>query len=141
MGTRILLADDHGIARAMIRRVIAKRTDWQIVEEASDGADAVAKAYETCPDLAILDIQMPVLSGIEAAKKILKCCPATVVMAESLHEGKFMQDTLKQAGVRGFVQKMEFATELIPAIEIVLKGGEWFKDREAPQIGEQLESD
>lgn len=127
MATRILLADDHSAAREMIRQVIMQRTDWRIIAEASDGVEAVAKAHEECPDVAILDIQMPRLNGIEAAKRILEYCPTTVILSDSFHGEPAVIDNLKKAGVRGFVPKTEIATDLIPAIETVLEGGEWFK--------------
>jgi two-component system nitrate/nitrite response regulator NarL len=77
-------------------------------------------------DLAILDIQMPRLNGIEGAKKILEYCPAAIVLTDSLHNVELLLSDLRKAGVRGFVQKTETATDLIPAMETVLKGGEWF---------------
>ncbi len=127
MHVRILLADDHEAARKMIRNVLSERTDWVIIAEACDGAEAVKMAHEDCPDVAILDFQMPGLNGIEAAKRILERCPAAVVVSESLHDLAGLISVLRKAGVRGFVPKTEIVTELIPAIETVLKGGEWFK--------------
>lgn len=127
MATRILLADDHGIARDVIRGIIMQNTDWQIIAEASDGAEAVEKAQEQCPDVAILDFQMPRMNGIEAAKAILKSCPTAVVVTESVHDVAALLPILKKAGVRGFIRKDEIHTDLIPAIETVLHGGEWFK--------------
>jgi chemotaxis response regulator CheB len=97
MTTRILLADDHGVAREIIRGVITERTDWQIMAEACDGAEAAKKAQEECPDLAILDIQMPRLNGIEAAKKILEYCPAVIVLTESLHDVAPLLNDLREA--------------------------------------------
>lgn len=124
---QILLADDHESARRMIRHVIAARPDWQIVAEVADGDEAVQKAHEHCPDVAILDFQMPRMNGIEAAKKILEHCPAAIVVTESLHDLATLMSSLRKAGVRGFVSKSEIGTDLIPAIETVLNGGEWFK--------------
>jgi DNA-binding NarL/FixJ family response regulator len=126
MATRILLADDHESARKMIRSIITASTDWQIIAEASDGAEAALKAHENCPDVAILDFQMPRMNGIEAAKKILEYCPAAVIVTESLHEAAMLLDRLKKAGIRGFVQKSEIQSELVPAVQTVLQGGEWF---------------
>lgn len=123
----ILLADDQSIPRHMIRSVIAQRSDWEVMGEACDGIEAVEKAREACPDLAILDIQMPRMNGIEAAKKILECCPAAIVLTDSSHAVEPLLNELRKAGIRGFVPKMEIGTSLIPAIETVLGGGEWFK--------------
>jgi DNA-binding NarL/FixJ family response regulator len=132
MHARILLADDHEAARKMIRNVLSERTDWKIIAEACDGTEAVKMAHEDCPDVAILDFQMPGLNGIEAAKKILEHCPAAVVVTESLHDVGALMSSLRKAGVRGFVPKTEIATDLIPAIETVLQGGEWFKAVDDP---------
>jgi DNA-binding NarL/FixJ family response regulator len=118
----------------MIRHVLAARTDWQIVAEVADGDEAVQKAHEHCPDVAILDFQMPRMNGIEAAKKILEHCPAAIVVTESLHDVAFLMNSLRKAGVRGFVPKSEIGTDLIPAIETVLNGGEWFKVDSHPAL-------
>ena len=129
MPTRILLADDNGMAREMIRRVITQRPDWEIMAEAKDGAEAVEKAKAECPDLAILDIQMPRLNGIEAAKRIMEWCPAAIVLTDSLHDIKPLLGALEEVGVSGFVPKERLGVDLVPAIETVLEGGKWFKLR------------
>jgi two-component system response regulator NreC len=127
MATRILLADDHAAGLASLRLMIAGRVDWEIAAQASDGAEAVEKAVELSPDVAVLDIQMPRLNGIQAAKLILECCPETKVLAVSLHEQRPLLDELKKVGVLGFVPKDRIASDLLPALDTLLKGGTWFK--------------
>ncbi|HXN74279.1 MAG TPA: response regulator transcription factor [Candidatus Acidoferrales bacterium] len=127
MVTRILVADDHANGLASLRLMIAARADWEIAAQASDGAEAVERALEVSPDLAVLDIQMPKLNGLEAAKEILKSRPGTKVVAVSLHEPKLLLEELKRAGVLGFVPKDRIATDLLPALDAVLEGGTWFK--------------
>jgi two-component system nitrate/nitrite response regulator NarL len=127
MATRILLADDHAAGLASLRLMIAGRADWEIAAQASDGAEAVEKAVELSPDVAVLDIQMPRLNGIQAAKQILECCPDTKVLAVSLHEQRPLLEELKKVGVRGFVPKDRIAIDLLPALDTLLKGGTWFK--------------
>jgi two-component system response regulator NreC len=127
MATRILLADDHAAGLASLRLMIAGRVDWEIAAQASDGAEAVEKAVELSPDIAVLDIQMPRLNGIQAAKLILECCPETKVLAVSLHEQRPLLDELKKVGVLGFVPKDRIASDLLPALDTLLKGGTWFK--------------
>jgi two-component system nitrate/nitrite response regulator NarL len=107
--------------------MIAGRADWEIAAQASDGAEAVEKAVELSPDVAVLDIQMPRLNGIQAAKQILECCPETKVLAVSLHEQRPLLDELKKVGVLGFVPKDRIASDLLPALDTLLKGGTWFK--------------
>ena len=127
MATRILVADDHASGLASLRLMIAGRADWEIEAQASNGAEAVEKAVEVSPDVAVLDIQMPRLNGIQAAKQILECCPDTKVLAVSLHEQGPLLDELKKVGVLGFVPKDRIASDLLPALDTLLKGGTWFK--------------
>lgn len=130
MATRILVADDHASGLASLRLMIASRADWEIAAQARDGVEAVEKAIEVSPDIAVLDIQMPRLNGIQAAKEILKCCPGTKVLAVSLHEPRLLLDELKRVGVLGFVPKDRIANDLLPALDTVLEGGTWFKPAE-----------
>ncbi|MGD0543777.1 MAG: response regulator transcription factor [Candidatus Acidiferrales bacterium] len=127
MPTRILIADDHEVARASLKLMIGGRSDWTLVAQAADGAEAVEKAKAECPDVAVLDIQMPELDGIQAAQQILAACPRAAILAISLHEPQPLLDKLKQMGVRGFVPKRRIGSDLVPAIETILNGGLWFK--------------
>ena len=127
MPTRILIADDHEVARASLKLKIGSRSYWELVAQAADGAEAVEKAKAECPDVAVLDIQMPELDGIQAAQQILAACPRAAVLAISLHEPQPLIDKLKQIGVRGFVPKRQIGSELVPAVETILRGGLWFK--------------
>jgi|HubBroStandDraft_6_1064221.scaffolds.fasta_scaffold680872_2 DNA-binding NarL/FixJ family response regulator len=127
MPTRILIADDHEVARASLKLMIGSRSDWELVAQAADGVEAVEKAKVECPDVAVLDIQMPELDGIQAAQQILAACPRAAILAISLHEPQPLLDKLKQIGVRGFVPKRRIGSELVPAVETILRGGQWFK--------------
>lgn len=138
MLTRILIADDHEVARASLKLMIASKSDWDLVAQATDGVEAVEKARMECPDIAVLDIQMPRMDGIQAAKQILTLCPRTAVLAVSLHEPEQLLETLQKTGVRGFVPKGRLGSELVPAVETILKGGTWFKvapEKKARQHG------
>jgi DNA-binding NarL/FixJ family response regulator len=128
--TRILVADDHASGLASLRLMIGGRADWEIAAQASDGAEAVEKAMKVSPDVAVLDVQMPRLNGIQAATQILKWRPGTKVLAVSLHEQGPLLDELKRAGVCGFVPKARLASDLIAALDTVLQGGTWFKTAE-----------
>jgi DNA-binding NarL/FixJ family response regulator len=92
--TRILVADDHETARLLIRTLLSKKPEWEVYAEAADGEEAVELAKKSCPDLAILDIQMPRKNGIEAAKEILRQCPTTIILSDSLHDVNFFADKL-----------------------------------------------
>lgn len=120
--TRILVADDHETARLLIRTLLSKRPEWKVYAEAADGEEAVELARKSCPDLAILDIQMPRKNGIEAAREILRECPGTIILSESLHDVNFFADKLQEVGVKGFVFKPRMEKDLIPTVEAVLNG-------------------
>jgi DNA-binding NarL/FixJ family response regulator len=126
MIAKILLADDNPLARAAIKLLLADRTDLEICAEAADGEEAVEKAKIECPDLAILDIAMPRMNGIQAAREILRFSPTTLVLTDSLYDVRVLIIELKELGVKGFISKARIATDLIPAIETVLGGGTCF---------------
>ncbi|MGA8035847.1 MAG: response regulator transcription factor [Candidatus Acidiferrales bacterium] len=127
MQIRIMVADDAKIIRAAIRRVVEAHDEFVVCAEASNGAEAVAKAVEWCPDVVVMDIRMPVMNGIDAAKILAEKCPNTVVIADSVHAYKEYFDELQRVGVKGFVPKDRVVTDLVPAIDEVLHGGTWFR--------------
>ena len=119
---KILVADDHEAVRLLIRKVLSTRPEWKVCAEAVDGLEAVEISKKECPDLAILDIQMPRLNGIQAAKQILQYCPNTIILSESMHDASLFAGVLKESGVKGFVYKPRLETDLVPTVEAVLKG-------------------
>jgi DNA-binding NarL/FixJ family response regulator len=126
MIAKILLADDDELARAAIKLLLSDRTDLKIIAEAADGEEAVEKAKIDCPDVAIVDISMPRMNGIQAAMEILRFSPTMLVLTDSLYDVRILIIQLKEIGVRGFISKARLATDLIPAIEIALGGGTCF---------------
>jgi DNA-binding NarL/FixJ family response regulator len=119
---QILIADDDPAMRRIIVELISRRTDWELCAEAADGRQAVEFAKSFCPDVAILDIQMPHLDGIEAARQILRHCPNTIVVSDSCHDTQLFSGLIKAVGIRGFVSKDRLGTDLLPTVEAVLKG-------------------
>jgi DNA-binding NarL/FixJ family response regulator len=83
---RILIADDHDIVRCGLRTLIEAQADWEVVAEAGDGKDAISKAAETNPDIAVLDYSMPLINGIEAARQIRANFPKTKVLFFTIHD-------------------------------------------------------
>lgn len=126
MNTRVLIADDAKIIRTAIRRVVEAHDDFVVCAEAENGADAVEKAVASCPDVVVMDIRMPVMNGIDAARILTEKCPNTVVIADSVHAQVEYFGELRRAGVKGFVAKDRIVADLIDAIEEVLGGGTWF---------------
>jgi DNA-binding NarL/FixJ family response regulator len=117
---RIVLADDHEIVRAGLRGVIAQREDWRVCGEAANGVEAVAKVLELKPDIVILDITMPVMSGLEAAIKIRQLAPATKILILSMHDAVLMASALALAAPDGYVSKATASLDLISTLSAVM---------------------
>jgi DNA-binding NarL/FixJ family response regulator len=126
MNTRVLIADDAKIIRTAIRRVVEAHEHFVVCAEAENGADAIEKAVQSCPDVVVMDIRMPVMNGIDAARILAQKCPNTVVIADSVHAQSEYFGELRRAGVKGFVSKDRIVLDLVAAIEEVLNGGTWF---------------
>lgn len=119
---RILLADDHAIVREGIKRILMAEPDLDVVGEAEDGVQAVELAKRVKPDVAILDISMPRLNGIEATKQIREALPATHILALTMHEDDTYVFQLLKAGASGYVLKRAAATDLVQAIRAAHRG-------------------
>jgi len=114
---RILIADDHDIVRCGLRRLIEKQADWEVVAEAGDGKEAIGRAVETKPDVALLDYSMPLINGVETTRQIRARLPNTEVLIFSVYDCEArIQDCLR-AGARGYVLKSDVEGQLIAAIE------------------------
>jgi len=122
VATRILLADDHDMVREALRRVIDSRADLVVVAEARDGREAVALAKEHTPDVAVIDLWMPGLSGEEAIRQIVESCPATRVLALTMHEDWGRVRAALEAGALGYVVKSAASRELLDAIQALRAG-------------------
>lgn len=118
---RILVADDFAPWRAKVRRILRVRPEFQIVSEASDGLEAVEKAGELRPDVVLLDVGMPDLSGIEAAERIRQVSPESKIVFVSQNASEEVISAALAAGAEGYVLKLNAATELIPAIAAALR--------------------
>jgi DNA-binding NarL/FixJ family response regulator len=122
MPTRVLLADDHNVVRQALR-VLLDRDGFQVVGEASEGYEAVQLAAKERPQVAVLDITMPLLNGLDAAREILKCSPKTKVILLTQHnEDQYVTEALR-AGVKGYVLKNQAAKDLVQAIQQVCREG------------------
>jgi DNA-binding NarL/FixJ family response regulator len=123
---RILLADDHTIVRQGIRKIVEDQPDWEVVAEAGDGREAVRQALELKPDIALLDIGMPLLNGIEAAAQITRRAPAVKVVILSMHPNEAYITRALQAGAKGYLLKDSADTDLIRALTLVSQGKSFF---------------
>ena len=114
---RILVADDHDLMRRGLRTLLELHPDWSICAEASTGHEAVAKSEELKPDIAVLDITMPELNGVEAARRILKVSPDTEILVLSVHYSDELVREILDAGIRGYITKSDSDRDLVRAVE------------------------
>ena len=122
----ILLADDHTLMRQGLRKILEERSDWEVVAEAGDGREAVRLALEHKPDVAVLDIAMPLLNGIEATSQITRRAPEVRVLILSMYSDEAYILQVLQAGAKGYLLKDSADADLIRAVTAVGKGKSFF---------------
>lgn len=120
---RIALADDHPIVLAGIRSLLQDTLDLEVIGHATDGLAALRLMIETNPDVAVIDISMPELNGIELAKCVARDCPAVRLVALTVHEDQAYLQQMLAAGARGYLLKRSAANELVRAVRAVATGG------------------
>jgi DNA-binding NarL/FixJ family response regulator len=125
---RVLIADDHESVRKGVCVILGTRGDIEVCGEASNGREAIDKAKQLQPDLIILDITMPVLSGIDAAEVIRTALPHVPILFLSMHQSRQIVAEAKRIGVQGYVRKSEAATTLLNAVDAVLRHEPFFPD-------------
>jgi DNA-binding NarL/FixJ family response regulator len=123
---RLLLGDDHTLVRHGLRKILEERADWEIVGEADDGRSAVKKALALQPDVAILDIGMPLLNGIDATRQIVHKAPNVKVLILSMHSDETYVTRALNAGATGYLLKDSAGKDLIKAVTAVSQGEAFF---------------
>ena len=123
---RILVADDHDLMRRGVKTLLQTHTGWEICGEAKTGREAVAKAEELRPDIVILDIGMPDLNGMEAARRIRKASAGTEILILSMHYSDQLIREIVDAGVRGYIVKTDSDRDLVIAVETLAKHKPFF---------------
>jgi DNA-binding NarL/FixJ family response regulator len=131
---RILVADDHEVVRKGLIGLLAQRPDWQVCAEAGDGRQAVKLAAKFKPNVAILDLSMPELNGLEATRQIRHEVPETEILVFSMYENEQFVRNLLSAGARGYVLKSDVATQLISAVETVARHKPYFTSEIAEKV-------
>lgn len=126
MPVRILLADDHEVVRQGLRTILRARPDWEIVGEAENGQEAIDAVQQLKPDVIILDITMPMMSGLEATQAIAKLKTNTRILIFTMHDSKSLVKAVKKAGASGYVLKSRAARDLVNAVRTILGGGSFF---------------
>jgi two-component system response regulator NreC len=123
---KILLGDDHTVVRQGLRRILEGHSGWEVIAEAANGRDAVRLTIDLRPDVAVLDIAMPLLNGIEATRQILKRVPDLAVLILSMHSDEAFVTHALQAGARGYLLKDSADTDLIRGVTAVAAGKSFF---------------
>ncbi len=117
MKLRILVVDDHPMVRRGLRNLLGSHAGWEVVDEAVDGVEAVDKSGQLSPDVVILDLSMPRMSGLEACRLIRRNLPQSEVLIVTQHDSPQMMREAGDAGARGYVVKSNIARDLVKAVE------------------------
>jgi DNA-binding NarL/FixJ family response regulator len=123
---RILLADDHTVVRQGLRKVLEERPEWQVVAEAGDGREAVRLAEQHKPDVAVIDVAMPLLNGIETTRQITKRTPKVRILVLSMHSDEAYVTQMLNAGATGYLLKDSADVDLVQAVAAVAQGKAFF---------------
>jgi two-component system, NarL family, response regulator NreC len=134
---RIALADDHAVMRTGLRLVLERQADFAVIGEASDGREAVALVQRETPDVLVMDIGMPNLNGIEAARQVAAAAPQVAVVILSMHSDESYVLRALKAGARGYLLKESAESDLIAAIRAVHAGKAFF----SPAVSRMLVED
>lgn len=135
---RILIADDHEIVRQGLRSLLQSRPGWEVCGEASDGWEAVTKAAELHPDVVALDVGMPNLNGLDAARQILKNDPRQKVLFLTIYESEQLARSVVSVGAKGLILKSDAGKDLIVAVDALQRNGTFFNSRMAQALGSDL---
>ena len=122
---RLLVADDHYLARKGVRAYLEEQPGWKVVAEASNGSEAVERAKLVRPDVTILDLSMPELNGLEAAREILKNVPTKVLILTMYVSNELIRESLS-AGAQGYVLKSDAGRDLVSAVETLCHSKKFF---------------
>jgi DNA-binding NarL/FixJ family response regulator len=131
---RILIADDHEIFRRGLAAELAQIPEWIVVGEAANGRDAVTLAAELKPDIVILDLTMPELNGLEAARRIMTAEPRTRVLILTAHESEQLVREVLSAGAQGYVLKSDAGRVLVAALQALQEGRPFFTSNVARMV-------
>jgi DNA-binding NarL/FixJ family response regulator len=131
---KVLLADDHSIVRAGLRRIVEESGEMEVVAEAADGREAIALAGETAPDVAVIDISMPGLDGLEVVSQLHVRDPKLPVLILTMHEeGQYVVRAI-EAGAMGYITKQSAPEQLVKAIRKVYSGHRFLTDEAAESL-------
>jgi DNA-binding NarL/FixJ family response regulator len=130
---RLLVADDHDVVRKGVRTLLEEQPGWEVAAEASDGREAVEKAKLVQPDITILDLSMPELNGLDAAREILKTVPTKVLILTMYDSDPLIRQTL-EAGARGYLLKSDAGRDLVSAVDALRRNKTFFTPKVAQMV-------
>jgi DNA-binding NarL/FixJ family response regulator len=131
---KVLLADDHSIVRAGLRRIVDESGDMEVIAEAADGRETIRLVRETSPDVAVIDISMPGLDGLEVVDQLRGHCPDLPILILTMHEeGQYVVRAI-QAGAMGYMTKQSAPEQLLKAIRKIYEGGRYLTDEAAETL-------
>jgi DNA-binding NarL/FixJ family response regulator len=131
---RILVADDHDIIRRGLKELLTSRTGWEVCAEAKTGREAVTLAEQFKPEVVVMDISMPDLNGLEAARQIRKSLPKTEILILTLHFSDQLVREIVEAGVRAYIMKSDADRDLVAAVEALSNHRPFFTARAADML-------
>ncbi|MEA1936423.1 MAG: response regulator transcription factor [Thermodesulfobacteriota bacterium] len=131
---KVLLADDHSIVRAGLRRIVEESGDMAVIAEAADGHEAIKQVRKTRPDVAVIDISMPGIDGLEVISQLHSYCPELPVIILTMHEEEQYVVRAIGAGAMGYITKRSAPEELVNAIRKVHAGGRYLSDSAAESL-------
>jgi two-component system, NarL family, response regulator NreC len=134
---RLLLGDDHTLVRQGLRKILEERPEWEVVAEVGDGREAIAQVVALKPNVAIIDIGMPMLNGVDATAQIVRRVPETKVLVLSMHSDEAYVTRALQAGATGYMLKDSAGKDLLKGVEAVAAGQTFF----SPQIARLMLDD
>ncbi|MFI5072402.1 MAG: response regulator [Terriglobales bacterium] len=140
MPLRILVADDHQVVRTGLRTLLETERGWQVCAEAANGREAVQKARELRPDVAVLDIGMPLLNGVEATRQIRKLSPKTEVLILTMHDSEVLIQEVLEAGARGYILKDDADRNLIAAVDALGQHKPYLSSRVSEVFSKSVQS-
>jgi two-component system, NarL family, response regulator DesR len=118
---QILIADDNEVARGIVGEMLQNQEGWNVCAKVGNGSDAVSQAIALKPDIAILDLMMPQMDGLSAAREISRTLPLCAIFIYTLHDGRLIDLEAKKAGVRRVISKMSSPEDLVEAVRQVLE--------------------
>lgn len=133
---KILIADDHDIVRTGMKALLEDQPGWQVVAEAATGRQAVDKAKATTPDVVVLDVTMPELNGLEAARQIKKLLPQIEILILTVHESEQIAAEVLKVGARGYILKSDAGRELVAAVKAVSAHKSYFTSRISQMVSD-----